>query len=130
LQAYGLDIGNAIEQGRYISLDAAETLAKFMVSGMPDPARFLSVTVDLVLNAAKAAKGGHPRVAACGECAPLLWAQGKAEAAIRLEHLWSEIAKSYDVDVLCGYPLDSFQGGIGSHIFDKLCAAHSAVHFR
>ena len=39
LQAYGLDIGAAIEQGRYISLDAAETLSKFMVNGLPDPVR-------------------------------------------------------------------------------------------
>jgi hypothetical protein len=80
--------------------------------------------------AAKAAKGERPHVAACGDCAPLLWAQGKADAAIRLEQLWDELAKSYDVDVLCGYPLGSFQGGMGSHIFGKLCATHSAVHFR
>jgi hypothetical protein len=53
--------------------------------------------------------------------------QGNAEAAIRLEHLWNEIAKSYDLDVFCGYPLSSFHGGIGSHSFDRLCALHSAV---
>ena len=32
LQAHGLDIGAAIEQGRYISLDAADTLSTFMVN--------------------------------------------------------------------------------------------------
>ena len=32
LQAYGLDIGAAIEQGRYISLDAADTLSTFMLN--------------------------------------------------------------------------------------------------
>jgi DNA-binding response OmpR family regulator len=130
LQAHGLDIASAIERGRYISLDAAETLSTFMVNNMPDPVRFLNVTADLLLNAAKAAMGEQPRVAACGECAPLLWAQGKAEAAIQLEHLWDEIAKGYDVDVLCGYPLGSVQAGMGSYIFDKLCEAHSAVHTR
>jgi len=130
LQASSLNIRGAIEQGRYIPLDAAETISTFVVNSMLDPDRFLKVTGDLILNAAKVAKGERPRVAACGECAPLLWAQGNAEAAIRLEHLWNEIAKSYDVDVLCGYPLGSFQAGMGSYIFDKLCAAHSAVHFR
>ena len=130
LQAHGLDIGAAIEQGRYISLDAADTLSTFMVKSMPDPVRFLKVAGDLIVKAAKAAKGEHARVAACGECAPLLWAQGNAESAIRLEHLWDEIAKTYGVDVLCGYPLGSFQGGMGSHIFDKLSAVHSAVHSR
>ena len=97
---------------------------------MPDPVRFLKVLGDLIVTAAKAAKGEHARVAACGECAPLLWAQGNAEAAIRLEHLWDEIAKSYDVDVLCGYSLGSFQAGMDSHIFQRICAAHSAVYSR
>ena len=80
--------------------------------------------------AAKVVKGERPRVVACGECAPLLWARGNAEAAIRVEHLWNEIVKSYDVDVFCGYPLGSFHGGMGSHIFEKLCAVHSAAHSR
>jgi len=125
-----LDIGDAIEQGRYISLDPAKTLATYMVNGMPDPIRFSKITGDLILNAAQAAKGERRRVAACGECAPLLWEQGMAEAAIRVEHLWNEIAKSYDVDVFCGYPLGSFQAESGSYIFAKICAAHTAVHSR
>ena len=41
LQAYGLDMGAAIEQGRYIALDAADALPTFMLSGMPDPVLFL-----------------------------------------------------------------------------------------
>ena len=130
LQAYGLDIGAVIEQGRYISLDAAETISTFMVNDLPDPGKFLRVTGDLIAEAAKAVKVAHGRVAACGECAPLLWAQGKAEAAIRLEHLWDEIAKSYGLDVLCAYPLGSFQGGMDSHIFQRICAEHSAVYSR
>jgi DNA-binding NarL/FixJ family response regulator len=127
LQAHGLDIGGAIEQGRYISLDAADTLSTFMVNDQPDPVRFSKVAGDLIVGAAKAAKGERPRVAACGECAPLLWAQGNAEAAVRLEHLWDELAKTYDVDVFCVYRLGSFQGGIGSPIFQRICAEHSAV---
>ena len=130
LQAHGLDIGEAIEQGRYISLDAAETVSTFMVNDRPDPAKFLKVTGDLIAEAAKAAKVKPARVAACGECAPFLWAQGKAEAAIRLEHLWDEIAKSHNLDVLCAYPLGSFQGGVGSRIFEIICAEHSVVHSR
>jgi DNA-binding NarL/FixJ family response regulator len=130
LQAHGLDIGAAMEQGRYISLDAADTLSTFMVNDQPDPVRFLKVAGDLVVAAAKAAKGEHPRVAACGECAPFLWAQRNAEAAIRVEDLWNEIAKTYYVDILCGYPLGSFHAEQDSHIFQRICAEHSAVHSR
>jgi DNA-binding NarL/FixJ family response regulator len=130
LQAHGLDIGAAIEQRRYISLDAAETVSTFMVNDLPDPGKFWEVTGDLIAEAAKAVKVDHAGVAVCGECSPLLWAQGKAEAAILLEHLWNEIAKSHRLDVLCAYPLGSFQGRVGSCIFEKICAEHSAVYCR
>jgi len=90
----------------------------------------LKVAGDLIAEAAKAVKGEHARVAACGECAPLLWEQGMAEAAIRLEHLWNEMAKSYDVDVFCGYPLGNFQAEGSSYMFAEICAAHTAVHSR
>jgi len=52
------------------------------------------------------------------------------QMAIRLEHLWDEIAKSYDVEVLCGYPLGSVQGVMDSRIFERICAEHSVVHSR
>jgi hypothetical protein len=45
LQAHGLDIGAAIEQGRYISLDAAGRLSTFMLNGMPDQVLFLKLLV-------------------------------------------------------------------------------------
>lgn len=129
LQVYDADVGAAVEQGRYISVDAAETLSTFMVGGLPDPVRFLEIAGDLITTAAKTVKGENARIVACGECAPLLWSQGNAEAAIQVERLWDEIAIS-GVDILCGYSLRSFQGGTGSYIFDKLCTQHSAVHSR
>jgi len=72
LQAQGVDIASATEQGSLISLDVAETLSAFMVNDLPDPVRFSKVAGDLIVAAAKAAKAEHPRVAACGECAPTL----------------------------------------------------------
>ncbi|MGO9675941.1 MAG: response regulator [Candidatus Sulfotelmatobacter sp.] len=78
LQAYGLDIGAVIEQGRYIALDAADALPTFMLRGMPDPVRFLKVLGNLIATAAEAAKGEQARVAIFGEMCHLLWAQGNA----------------------------------------------------
>ena len=83
LQAYGSDIGAAIDQGRYISLDAAEAVSTFMLDGMPDPVRFFQLFGNLIVTAAKAAKGEQTRVTVFGEGVHLLWAQGNAEAAIR-----------------------------------------------
>jgi hypothetical protein len=48
-------------------------------------------------------------------------------AAIQCEHLWDEIARTCDVDVLCGYVLNSFQIEQESHIYHRIRAEHSAV---
>src|SRR5277367_551757 len=40
LESRGLDTNKAFEQSRYIPLDAAETLTKFMLDGWPDDALF------------------------------------------------------------------------------------------
>lgn len=128
LQTRGLDLSAAIEEGRYLSLDVTDTLSTFMVNGLPDPARFFKAADDLIRRTANAVDGEQSRVAACGECAPLLWTQGNAEAAIRLERLWDEIAITHKVAILCGYSLSSFQGGLGSGTFEKICATHSATH--
>jgi DNA-binding NarL/FixJ family response regulator len=130
LHAHGLDISAAIEQRRYIALDASETASVVMVNDLPDPDKFFQVTRDLITETAKAANVKPACIAACGEIAPLLWQQGKAQAAIQLERLWDEIAKSYGLNVLCAYSLVSFQGGVGSYIFEKLCSEHSAFYSR
>jgi DNA-binding NarL/FixJ family response regulator len=130
LRAHGLNMDAAIKEGRYVSLDAAETLSTFMVNGLPDPVRFQKATSDLIVGAAQAVNGEPARVAACGECAPLLWAQGNMEAAIRVEHLWDEISRAHGVEILCGYSVSSFQGGVDSYAFEKICSVHSAFHFR
>jgi DNA-binding NarL/FixJ family response regulator len=130
LQRRGLDISPAIERGHYIPLDVAETLATFMVNDMPDPVRFFKTVGDLIVRAAKGARAEHLRVAACGELAPALWAQGKAAAAVRLEQLWDEIARTDGVDTLCGYRLIEFHGHDGPDMFQRICAAHTAVSSR
>ena len=127
LHAHGLDIPAAINQGRYIALDAAETLSTFMVNDLPHPLRFFKIIGDLIVTAYQAARGEHPRVASCGECAPLLWAEGRTEAAIQLEHLSGEIANTCDVDILCGYTMKSFQREPERHIYERICAEHTAV---
>ncbi len=130
LQAYGLDIGTAIEQGTYIALDAADALPTFMLRGMPDSVLFLKLLGDLIGRAAQAAKGEQARVAIFGEMCHLLWAEGNAEAAIQVEKLGNQLAKTHDVDILCGYSLSSVQGGMNSCVFQRICVEHSAVYSR
>jgi hypothetical protein len=130
LNAQGVDLASAAVQGRYISLDPEEVLSQFMVNDLPDEARFFKIACDLIMSAAKAARGKHPRVSICAECAPALCAQGKEDAAILLEQFCNEIVKTYEVDILCGYDLECFERQSYASCHKKICAEHSIVRSR
>jgi DNA-binding NarL/FixJ family response regulator len=128
LKAQGLDVDAATQQGTYIQLEVSKILSTFMVNGMPDSARFFPVVGALIETAAKAARQQHHGVVACGEGTSVLRAEGNADAAIRLEQLWDEAGKTFGVDILCGYALSSFHGEEDEHVFQSICAEHSAVY--
>jgi DNA-binding NarL/FixJ family response regulator len=128
LQSRGIDLQAAIEQGRYIALDAADTISTFMHNGLPDPVRYLDLVGNLIAKAAQAANKNPARVAFFGECVHLLWTQGNSEAAIRVEKIVNRITSSHNVDVLCGYCFNSTQPAMDSQVFLQICAEHSAVH--
>jgi hypothetical protein len=128
LKEHGLDVDAATQQGIYIRLDVDKTFSTFMVNDMPDATRFFQVAGGLIEAAAKTARQPHHGVVVCGEGTSVLWAEGKADAAIRLEQLWGEVGKSFGVDILCGYALSSFHGEEDEHVFQSICAEHSAVY--
>jgi DNA-binding NarL/FixJ family response regulator len=127
LEAYGGDMVAAVQQGRYITMDAADTISSFMVNGMPDSVRFLRCFAELIAQATNAALEKHPRIAVFGEAADLLWKQDNAEAAIKVEKLGAQLSKTYDVDILCGYSL-GIQRVIDEEVLQRICAEHSAVY--
>jgi signal transduction histidine kinase len=127
LEARGLDAGVAIEQGRYVPLDAAETLAKFMRDGWPDAELFTQVVGSVLGKAAAAAGGKSSRISAFGEMVALLWTQGNAEAAVRLEQLWNDLAQNYSLCLRCAYPMSGFDREYHSDSFLNICAEHSHV---
>jgi DNA-binding NarL/FixJ family response regulator len=128
LKAHDLDVDAATQLGTYIQLDASKVLSTFMVNDMPDATRFFPVVGGLIQAAAKAARQQDHGVVACGECSPHLWAEGKADAAIRVEQLFDELGKTFGMDILCGYALSDFHGKEDEHVFQRICAEHSAVY--
>lgn len=95
LRSRGLHPATALEQGRYIPLDAERVLSQFLVGDYPDAEAFTKVIGD-VLTRAQVAAGSNGRVFAFGEMVAILWAAGKGEAAIRLEQLWNSLSEKYD----------------------------------
>ena len=122
-----VDVDVAIKQGRYVERDINDRLSAFQVGDLYDPVRFRRSAADLFEEAAKAAQREHRRVAVCRECAPQPIAEGHAKAVISQEDVFQEIAKSYHVDLLCGYVLSAFPRKDRTLIIRRICAAHSGV---
>lgn len=136
LQSRGFDTATAAEQGRYIALDAAETLAKFLRDGWPDAQLFNQVVGSILGQVAAvggaAVKGtvvgeNSSRIAAFGEMVALLWANGNAEAAVRLEQLWNNLARIYSLSLRCAYPMSGFNREDHGGRFLQICAEHADV---
>ncbi|HVI76876.1 MAG TPA: response regulator [Candidatus Acidoferrum sp.] len=130
LQASAIDITAAIDQRRYIPLDAVGILSKFMVDDLPDPIRLLKVLNDLMATVSSGIGGAHTPVVACGGLAPVLLSQGKPESAIRLEQLWDQVVKRYGFDTICTYSRNSFESEQDRDVFQRICGLHSSVHSR
>jgi signal transduction histidine kinase len=127
LQAWGLDTTKAIAQGRYVPLDAAETLSKIMLHGSPDAARFTAVVGGVIERVTASTPGEPRRVAAFGEMVALLWADGKPDAAIRLEQLWNKFGETHPISLRCAYPMSSFNREEDGDLLLKICGEHSGV---
>lgn len=128
LRVHNLDIDALMEQRRYIAVDAAHTLSTFMVNSMPDRGLFMKTFGNLVHSAAKASKSRNSHVSVFGECMHLVWAEGNAEAAIRMEEFGSELTRTFDADVLCGYFCGHAHPGMENQVYQRICAAHSSVY--
>jgi DNA-binding NarL/FixJ family response regulator len=128
LKADACDVNTAIQQGTYVSLDAANALSEIMVNGTPDQSRFFKILSGLIETSTKAAKTEHPRVAIFGECLALLYAVGDAEGVIQIERTGRHLFDTYDVDILCAYPLRDFQRSDTESVFKSICAEHTAVY--
>lgn len=128
LQACGLDMAEAVEQGRYVGVDAADTISKFVVNEELDSTGLMEAFGNLILKAAKAAKTKTRRVAIFGEGSHVLWSQGKIQAALQDEKLCNQLTKIYDVDILCAYCRGRVESRMDNDAFQRICAEHSAVH--
>jgi anti-sigma regulatory factor (Ser/Thr protein kinase) len=117
-----VDLPLALGTGQYTTLDAAETLATFMVDGSLDPDRVLTGVGQIL--AAAGAHGSPVRV--FGEMVALLWQAGDVLAAVELETLWNDLAARHEFELMCAYPTTDFDEASLSDIA-LVCSLHTAV---
>ena len=106
LRAQNVDVVARQGAGDLMLLDAEETLATFMVDGMPDGNSFQATGIDLIQRACGGRKDCTVR--AYGEMVDVLWKQGQSVAAVLLEMFWNKLATTQDFSLLCGYAMGSF----------------------
>ena len=119
-----IDIDRARWEDRYIAILAQETLDKIMLNDWPDAQRFDETMMHLLERARGKQKRRELRV--FGEMVALLWAQGRAGAMHRLEHLWHELVKREAVPLFCAYPRSAF-GDDAQATVRQICAVHDRV---
>jgi PAS domain S-box-containing protein len=127
LGARGIDVDRACASGRLSLIDARETLARFMVDGMPDWERFQRVVGDAIDRGQLHAR--RARVRAYVELIDLLWRDGNDQAAVRLEEMWNDLGKSRRPSLLCAYVIGSFykEGHADGHpaTLHQICRTHT-----
>ena len=128
LRSDGVETEAFLRLGRFIELDDAEVLASFMDGDVIDEVRFHKGTTELLAAAMRAATSTPPRVAACGDCAGILWAEGKADAAFQLERLWDEAGSAYGLDILCCYVLPDVLNAQDEEFYERIRLMHAAAH--
>lgn len=106
LAAHYFDLPRLEAAKDLIMVDAAETLSRFMHAGMPDPTRFRDCLVPVIEQASRGRDDCVIR--AYGEMVDILWQEGRTAAAIRLEMLWNQLARTHSFALLCGYSMGHF----------------------
>jgi len=121
-RAFGANIDSAWNNGLYIPFGAQETLAKFMVNGMPDEELFREAVGNTVRAAAK-----RGRVRAFGEMVTVLVAEGKPEAALKLEELWNDLRGQLSFSLFCAYPIAGVATSGRDNFMTDVCLGHTRV---
>jgi hypothetical protein len=116
LAGRGHDLGKA----RYVALDAAETLDRFLVDGSVDSALFDRTVGDMVR---ELVLEGRP-VRIYGEMVGILWGAGDVAGAMRLETLWNELRGQVPFALHCGYGVTTRDDRPG---LEALCRLHGAT---
>jgi len=118
----GADVAAHRAAGRYVELDAAETMDRLMVGDRPSAASFWQVVSPPI---SRAATGAPLRI--FGEAVALLWDFGQVDAAIEVEAMWQELAAQYPFSALCAYPVDAVSGEAHQDALAEVCRVHTAV---
>jgi MEDS: MEthanogen/methylotroph, DcmR Sensory domain len=116
----------AVVEGRYLPLNAEDTLAGLMQDGELNPKRFAKAMSETLEQVRKATGKKDAKVVAVGVMVGLLWAQRRAEDVIRLEGMWNDLAGLHVFSLHCCYPIAAFDHPGDQKSFLTICSSTPA----
>jgi PAS domain S-box-containing protein len=126
LERNSVAVEHARACGQMHLYDARATLDEILVHGLPDRDRFRRI-VGGALDAALAGREGR-RIRAYGEMVDLLWRDGRRDAALRLEELWNDLARTHAFTLVCAYVMDNFLKESDAAQLARICDLHGHAH--
>lgn len=121
----GIDVALLKTTGELQFFDAHTMLSSFMRDGSPDHALFRS-NVGRTIRQLCGERPPCP-IRAYGEMVDVLWQDGNADGAIKLEILWNQLAAAFDFSLLCGYAVGHFYKETRDPRYQDVCEQHSHV---
>lgn len=107
---------------QYFPLVAQETLARFMIDGLPDEKLFNEIIASLISRV----RANGRRIRAFGEMVAVLWAEGNTRATFRLEHLWYKFCQNELFCLFCAYPKSGFLHDVDTSL-NRIFTTHSKI---
>jgi DNA-binding NarL/FixJ family response regulator len=126
LRAAGWDLGSPAGHKRYLVIDVADAVSRFMRNGRPDAGIVAEIASELDQYRREATDGTPARLTIFGNIAESLTANGNPTAAIALESQWNALTRELPFFTLCGYSTGCFHDGV-SGLWSSACQEHWAV---
>jgi hypothetical protein len=121
LGANGLDLQQLLDDYRFVSLDAVETLASFWRDNTLDMCGFYTKFADLI----RLMSAGGKEVRIIGEIVGLLAQQGRLDAVIAIEDLCNDLSREHVFRMYCLYCENTFAQPLDEAARRRICATHS-----
>jgi CheY-like chemotaxis protein len=126
LRRRGWDVGGSSGHHRYLVIDAADALNRFMRNGLPDRDRLAEIAAELDQYRLAVGEGAAPHLTIFGSMVESLSAEGNAEAVVALESLWNTLTHGLPFLTLCGYEASCFHDGVPD-LWSRVCTEHWAL---
>jgi hypothetical protein len=121
LGANGLDLQQLLDDYRFVSLDAVETLESFCRDDTLDMCGFYTKFADLI----RLMSAGGKEVRIIGEMVGLLAQRGRLDAVIAIEELCNDLSREHVFRMYCLYCENTFARPLDEAARRRICAMHS-----